>query len=123
MKELSGDLTRPPDDVGSLLRLRARMRRHDLHAKAAGANRNRGVFDQIREYATVETQGCRDPAHLLSSQQCRHKRSRLAEADDSRRGERVAQNVSQVADPFSQQVAFDAANDLNRLQDCSALVG
>ena len=70
----------------------------------------------------VETQGRRDSAHRLSSEY-RHKRSRLAEADDSRRGKRFAQNSSDVADFFSQLVAFAAADDLNGLQDCRALRG
>lgn len=71
----------------------------------------------------VETQGRRDPAHRFSSQEYRHKRSGLAEADDARCGKRLAQNVSDVAHPFSQQVAFGAADDLNGLQDCRALRG
>ena len=97
MKELFGNLTRPTDDLGGLLRLRARMCRHDLHAKSAGANGNRRVFDQIREQTTVETQRRGDPAHRLSSQEYWHKRSRLAEADDSRRGKRCAQNLNDMA--------------------------
>ena len=118
-----GKLRCPPDDLGGSLRLRARMRRHDLHPKAAGANRNCRVFDQIREYTMVETQGRRDPAHRLSSQEYRHKRSRLPEAHDSRRGKRFAQHASDVADLFPQLVAFGAADDLNGLQDGRALRG
>ena len=71
----------------------------------------------------VETQGRRDPAHRLSSQQYRYERSRFAETDDSCRGKRFAQNVSEVADLFSQQVAFGAADDLDGFQDCGALMG
>jgi len=116
-----GKLRCPPDDLGGSLRLRARMRRHDLHPKAAGANRNCRVFDQIREYTMVETQGRRDPADRLSSQQYRHQRPRVAQADDSGGGKRFAQNVSDMAHLFSQCVTFSATYDLNGLQHCRAL--
>src|SRR5262249_4152765 len=69
-KQLCGKLRRPPDALAGSLRLRARMRCHNLHAKAARTNRNRRVFDQIREHTMVETQRRRDPADTLSSQQC-----------------------------------------------------
>jgi len=69
----------------------------------------------------VETQGRRDPAHRLSSQEYRHKRSGFAEADDSRCGKRFAQHMSDLAHLFPQQVAFGAADDLNGLQGCRAL--
>ena len=73
------------------------MCRHDLHAQPGSADRNRRVFDQIREYPTVETQGRRDPAHTLSSQEHRHKWSRLADANDPQRGKRFTQNMNDTA--------------------------
>src|SRR5262249_26261192 len=117
-----GKRLRQTDDFGSPLRLRTRMSGHDLHPEAAGAHRNRWVFDQIREDTMLETQGRRDSAHRLSSQQCRYKRSGLAETDDSRRGKRFTQNASERAHSFSQQVAFGAADDLDGFQDGGTLM-
>ena len=122
-KELFGKPIRPPDHLGGYARLGGRVCRHDLHAEPRRPNRNGREFHQTREYTTVETQGRRDPAHRLSSQEYRHERSGFAEADDSRCGKRFAQHVSDVAYLFSQQLAFGTPDDLECLQDCRALRG
>jgi hypothetical protein len=97
------------------------MCRHHLHAKAAGADRNRRVLDQVREHTTVEAQGRRDSAHCLSPEQYRHEWSRLTEAGDSEGAQRFAQHSGDVDYPFAQPLPFGAADDLDGLQDGCAL--
>src|SRR6266446_5116009 len=120
-KELLGELICPSHDLSREARLRGRMCCHELHAESTSINGHCRVFDQVREDTPVETQGRHDPAQPLSSHEHRHNRSRLAEAHDSRRSERFAQNLGHALQLLPQYLAFDAPDDLKCHQDCSGL--